>query len=184
MKQRLYVKWHRQRAARLRRQFPTGPDFIHRYSHRQLSARPEFFSGTGRCVNAEQLEWIYGGIKTELGNQAAANFVQFVCDADTLFAASFLTDFHEFVANRCQPWQARRHTARDQVPIGEDDGRGITAMAGVAAFMSSGSGGHIDRTSPIKREFLPQHEGEYTEQQGADVYEDFMGLFGLMGWAN
>lgn len=142
-----------------------GREIISTYTKNKMSIRPEFFAGRGATtsdLNSELLELIYGGVKKEFGDEAAANFVQFVYDQDKLAATLFLNAFYfEFVGNNCK-WTPRtvEHNLVDELDCGPDNGNRLaTGMAAIAGVL----GGQVnrDQTEQIRGDFLWRHKEEY-----------------------
>lgn len=146
-----------------RKNLPSGRDIIHKYCEGKMSGRPEYYSGRGAItsdLNSKLLEMVCRGVKAEYGDEAAANFVQFVYDHGKLSATAFLTDFYSFVSRECVHIP-KEHKAIDEIGIGpDDDSREMNAMLGMMAFIGGGS--DRDETEAIRYDFIFQHEGEYT----------------------
>jgi hypothetical protein len=139
-----------------------GHMIISQYTQNRMSTRPEFYSGRGATtsdLNSSLLELIYAGVKQEAGDEAAANFVQFVCDFDKLAATTFLNEFYAFCDCGCT-YTPRKHSAIDELDPGPDnDSRDVVGLG----MMMSAMSGMMDRdeTESIRNAFLANHRSEF-----------------------
>lgn len=126
-----------------------------------MSPRPGYYAGRGPCtddLNDQQLERLYTGLKTEVGDEAARNFVMMVEDLEDMSATAFLWSFMRFWDRK--RWTNQQSQTADGVTIsgyGQDAFR--EAEVCVLNVLS-------DRRSPeeqkrqsesIKRSFLMRH---------------------------
>jgi hypothetical protein len=144
-----------------------GYAIISQYTKNRMSPRPEYYSGRGAVrsdLNSDLLELIYAGVKQEAGDEAAANFVQFVCDFDKLAATTFLNEFYAFCNCGCV-YVPRKHSAIDELDPGPDNGS--RDVVGFGMMMSAMSGMmDRDETESIRNAFLAQHRGEFKPRPG------------------
>ena len=80
----------------------TPREIVHIYTKRKMSTRPEFYSARGAIacdLNSPILEMIFKGVKAEIGEDAAKQFIQMVADIDVLSATHFLNTFYVFGEN-------------------------------------------------------------------------------------
>lgn len=75
----------------------TGEDLIFRYCMGMLNPSPDYYAGRGnnvRDLNSSILEMLYGGIKTEVGEENAKMFVNMVKNLKNTNAQNFLIEFY------------------------------------------------------------------------------------------
>lgn len=130
------------------------------YTKNRMSSRPEFYSGRGAILsdlNSELLEMIHEGVRREIGEKAAKNFVQMVADIDVLSATFFLNSLYSLEANGWK-WKKRSKKAEalDHVDVGPDGpGRFAIGMATIGSWMGGGS--ERNETPMISSDFLEKH---------------------------
>lgn len=141
----------------------TAHAIVGTYTKNRMSSRPEFYSGRGAILtdlNSELLEMIYDGIRREIGEAAAKNFVQMVADIDVLSATLFLNSLYGLEANGWK-WKKRSKLSKtskatDHVDIGPDDGhRFAIGMATIGSWLGGGS--ERNETPMISSDFLEKH---------------------------
>lgn len=156
-----------------------GRGIIEEYTKNRMSTRPEFYSGRGAItsdLNSPLLEMIYGGVKKEFGDEAAAKFVQFIYDFGKLSATAFLNAFYDFIDAGCN-YTPRGHSSKDDVDLGPDqDGREIIGMATIFGAMLGNT--DRDETESIRGEFLWKHPEEYKVDQKREKSKRGVTVFG------
>ncbi len=76
----------------------TVEDIIYQYCMGMLNPNPDYYAGRGNSVrdlNSSILEMLHGGIKTEIGEPAAKNFVNMVQELKNTNAESFLKELYQ-----------------------------------------------------------------------------------------
>ncbi len=130
------------------------------YTKNRMSSRPEYYSGRGAILsdlNSELLEMIHEGIRREIGEKAAKNFVQMVADIDALSATFFLNSLYGLEASGWK-WKKRSKKAEalDHVDVGPDSpARFGIGMATLGSWMFGGS--ERNETAQISSDFLEKH---------------------------
>ncbi len=127
---------------------------------------PGFYAGCPPSLgilNSEMLEEIYQGLKKDVGQEAATNFVRFVNNLRDLSAGVFIEALREFHLRNYQEVQIPGKK-EDRVRI---SGRGTVAKAQVWAVLAqtfsdrSLSEAQITRVSAdIKQVFIKKHRNE------------------------
>lgn len=75
----------------------TGEEIIFRYCMGMLNPSPDYYAGRGNNVhdlNSSILELVYGGIRTEISDEAAKMFVNMVKNLKNTNAQNFLLEFY------------------------------------------------------------------------------------------
>lgn len=130
------------------------------YTENRMSSRPDFYSGRGAILSdldSDLLERIYKGVKNEIGNEAAENFVQMVADIKILSATCFLNTLYGLEVSKWV-WKKsdRPDRAMDHIDLPhEHEGRFEAGMATIGAVL--GGGLERDETHAIRGEFLQKH---------------------------
>src|SRR3989338_1280027 len=72
---------------------------VNRWTRSKLNFRSSYYTGRGPTsgdLNSVMLEGIYKGIKNEVGEQEATNFVNFVDNLKNMSASAFIQAFQQF----------------------------------------------------------------------------------------
>jgi hypothetical protein len=127
-------------------------------------------------LNSDILEMLYGGIRTEIGAEAARNFVLMVENLTDMSATAFLVSFQHYWGNKYR-WDDRKQQSGDGVAL---SGRGqqlhTEAMFAVLSALSD----HRDKgtrdwqSDSIKMPFLARHS---TKPRSSRCYDDGYGFF-------
>lgn len=83
----------------------SASDAGYRWVDNRFSMRSGFYAGrppSTTDLNSTILEMFYKGIKKDVGDEAAANFVRFVNKLKDLSASSFIVAFDRFWASECK----------------------------------------------------------------------------------
>ncbi|XKT75288.1 MAG: hypothetical protein ACJKSS_00660 [Patescibacteria group bacterium UBA2103] len=114
-------------------------------------------------INTAVLEGIYGGIKSEVGNSQARNFVIFVSNLEDMSGSSFVVALQNFLQSGCKSTGITQK-ASDRFAIdAHGDAAHVQAFGAIASALGSGVQGEseIRRASwNVKLEFLQKHWNE------------------------
>ena len=78
--------------------------FVAQWTQRRLCVEPGFYAGRPPStddISFRTLEDIYQGLRKDIGDVAAANFVRLVNSLDDMSASSLMTALHKFWAQHC-----------------------------------------------------------------------------------
>lgn len=135
---------------------------------RRFNFRASFYTGRGvnlGDLNSTYLEMIYQGLKTDVGQEAATNFVNFVDNLKDLSASGFIQAFERF-------WWSGCTDTYISLPAGVGNqltGRGDALIGEGFALIAAGMGGGLPspevieaQSRHVKAEFLKLHKSERT----------------------
>ena len=145
---------------------------VHKWVNGRFTLRSGFYAGRGvksGDLNSGILEMFYQGIKSDLGDELAGNFVRFVNQLTDLSASAFIVAFERFWSQDCMvPRVAQRSGDRNQLSgrgaglRGEAFGLLITALGGGEKQSEE----EIARASfGIKQEFIRLHRKEIPKDE-------------------
>lgn len=149
---------------------------VHSWTRGRFCMRSGFYAGRGPTssdLNSDILESLYQGIKKELGEAAAANFVRFVNKLDDLSASAFIVAFEQFWAQDCKTVEIEQ-TSEDRMRL-DARGSGLEAQAfgAVMSHMSGGSNKSEDEirhlSNRLKGKFIWTHRDEIPEDEQQEV---------------
>ena len=130
-----------------------------------------FYAGRGPNkddLGTRHLELFYEGIKKDVGNEAAKNFVRFVNKLDDLSASAFIVAFEQFIARNCTVVAIKQR---------KEDGNRLDARGGhlqaqgMAVIMNAFAGRRQSfdeiRSSSyeIKAAFIQKHQKEIPAEE-------------------
>jgi hypothetical protein len=131
--------------------------------------RSSFYSGRGvnlGDLNSKFLEMIYQGLKSEVSQEAAKNFVKFVNNLKDLTASGFIIAFERFWDSECQNTNTSLPSGLGNQISGRGDERFAEGFALIGQIFGGGlsSPEKIEREShSVKDQFLRQHKEEITK---------------------
>lgn len=150
-------------------------DLIYKYTQGKLSGRPEFYAGRGNNrgdLNSAHLEMVHTGIKTEIGADAAREYVNMVAamTADAS-ATTFLVSLYRLESNGWKRTPVPADQGESMAEALSDALRGdrqtaeAATMATMAGMMGMMFGGTARAARPgegyaITGEFLHRHRKE------------------------
>lgn len=156
-------------------------DLVGTWTKNTFCMRSGFYSGrkpTEGDLGSKHLEMLYIGIKTDVGEQQAKNFVRFVNKLDDMAASPFIVALEKFWANDCQLVDINQSTS-DRLRL---DARGDALQAqAFGAIMSNMFGGvseedHRHLSDGVKARFIRNHLKEIPEDERRELA--FAGYFG------
>jgi hypothetical protein len=131
--------------------------------HSGMSPRPGYYAGRGPCtddLNDQQLERLYTGLKTEVGDEAARNFVMMVEDLEDMSAAAFLWSFDALLGPQTVG-RTSRQTADGVTVSGLRPGRSFAEAECLRAERTERPAQPLKsserQSESIKRSFLMRH---------------------------
>lgn len=126
-----------------------------------------YYAGRGPTssdLNSHILEMLYQGIKKDLGERQAANFVWFTAHLKDLSASSFIVAFERFFASKCELFEVpqrkedrTRITAHGPVALEQ----AFAVMAGALAGGKRSEEEIVRLSSELKRDFLALRHEEF-----------------------
>jgi hypothetical protein len=150
-------------------------DFVRKHSG--MSPRPGYYGGRGPCrddLNEQHLERLYQGLKTEVGDEAARNFVMMVEDLEDMSATAFLWSFMRY-------WDTKRWTTQKQqpndgvTPSGHGDQMWMEAEHAVLNVLTDRRSleDQKHQSADIKRPFLMRHGVRPMKREGRVFHDGF-----------
>ncbi|MDP3954502.1 MAG: hypothetical protein Q8Q06_03755 [bacterium] len=146
----------------------------------KLNPRSSFYTGRGPNIgdlNSWMLEAIYQGIKTEVGEGPARNFVQFVYDLKDLSASAFLQAFEQFWYGGCEVTTEPQREGTGNQLTGHDEDELFAEGWGLIGHALGGSRLSQDKVEALscslKLEFIEKHKKEivgYTNRRIGKTY--------------
>lgn len=145
---------------------------VHSWVNGKFTLRSGFYAGRGvnsGDLNSKILEMFYQGIKRDLGDHIATNFVRFANKLRDLSASAFIVAFEQFWANDCTVTDiAQQSEDRNQLS-GHGDALIGEAFGLIGAILGGGnsqSDAEIKVQSFfLKREFIASHKEEIPEDE-------------------
>lgn len=139
---------------------------VERWTNKRFTFDSNYYAGRGVSLsdlNSAILEKIYDGLKADVGEKAAKNFVRFINNLKDLRAAAFIEAFEQFSRSGCEQVGISKAAQTDKRDAVYGDSRDALAVALVgSAFMyGKNSLEQIEEASlDIKSEFLDRHRAE------------------------
>lgn len=135
---------------------------VDKWTNRRFLMRSGYYAGRGPNsgdLNSKILESIYQGIKEDIGQEEASNFVRFVNQLDDLSASAFIVAFEQFAAQDGRVVSIEQR-AGDGMRL--DTHGDALLMQGFGAVMSAMGGQKRSEKDHwnIKGSFIRQHETE------------------------
>jgi hypothetical protein len=157
--------------------------------HSRLSPRSGYYAGRGpmTCdLNSEDLERLWNGLKTEVGVEAARNFVMMVENLGDMSASAFLVSFEHYWHNK-KRWDDRKQGSGDGVAL---SGRGEALRTeGMFAILSALADKRPQESrdfesDSIKRSFLTRHGVRSKCRVSNNGFETYCEDRGDIPWKN
>lgn len=132
----------------------------------QFNFRASFYTGRGvnlGDLNSRYLEMIYQGLKAEVGQEEATNFVRFVNNLRDLIASGFIQAFEYFWGSGCQEVNVSAEPGLGNQMSSRGDNRFAEGFAMIAMALGGGlqSPKEIESQSvSVKRDFIHAHRAE------------------------
>lgn len=139
---------------------------VRNWTSNRFLLRSGFYSGRGidlSDLNSKILEQFYQGIKSELGQKEASNFVRFVNKLEDLSASAFIVAFEQFWGKGCKTIDIPQES-RDRVRLDAEQGPALTVQAfGTVISAMFGRDDEVNdrwRSESVKSEFVWNHADE------------------------
>jgi hypothetical protein len=138
----------------------TFEDFVRKHS--RMCPRPGYYAGRGplTCdLDSNELERLWEGLKTEVGDEAARNFVMMVEELEDMSATAFLWSFMRFWPTK--RWSNQKADRRDGVTVsGYGDDAFMEAEVCVMNVLSDRRDPEAQKQTSrnIKERFLMQYD--------------------------
>lgn len=141
---------------------------VKKWTGGQLVFRSSYYTGRGpkfSDLNSDMLEGIYLGLRSEVGQQEAMNFVNFVDNLHDLSASAFIQAFERFWMLECKQSEILQPEGSGDQITGRGDERYTEGFVLIAEALS----GNLKSPNAIRSEslaikapFLKQHRAEIT----------------------
>jgi hypothetical protein len=149
-------------------------DLVSEWTQRTFCMRSGFYAGRNPAeydLGTKHLEMIYAGIKADVGQEEASNFVRFVNKLDDMAATPFIVAFEKFWARDCQMTDVSQN-ASDRLQL-DAHGEALEGQA-FGAIMSTMFGRVSEEeyqrlSDSVKARFIRDHLGEIPEDERREL---------------